>query len=290
MLNLNAHCHSATLHTPHIPPRFASIALVRCPFRPLHCTELFNKMSADVVAPLETAVSAEEIAKKIGTPADDVSVAMSVMSPFAKTSKKYAWPSIYDEIDEMLECCILTYPVADLRRMAREGTLSNSEVVSKLPISATKCVDAIASNLCAFKKSGASSKANASAASGDDKASTVAATAAQFCALPSGDGKIANADKAADESYAVRLDALKALHARQRAAKAEGKVFSVSSANYIAFSDDSTAKDELCYSVSVDRLRKRVTVCFRGASSDSAWATGEAWMKTMRNPGEFYMY
>lgn len=97
MLNLNAHCHSATLHTPHIPPRFASIALVRCPFRPLHCTELFNKMSADVVAPLETAVSAEEIAKKIGTPADDVSVAMSIMSPFAKTSKKYAWPSIYDK-------------------------------------------------------------------------------------------------------------------------------------------------------------------------------------------------
>lgn len=241
-------------------------------------------MSADVVAPLETAVSSEEIAQKIGTPADDLSVAMTIMSPFAKTSKEYAWPSVYDEIDEMLECCILTYPVADLRRMAREGTLTNSEIVSKLPISATRCVDAIASNLDAFKK-----PKPANTASGDDNASTVAATAAQFCSLPSGSEKAAVADKAADESYVVRLDALKALHARQLAAKAKGEVFSVSSANYISFSDESTAKDELCYSVSVDRDRKRVTICFRGASSDSAWATSEAWMKTMRNPGKNFI-
>ena len=241
-------------------------------------------MSADVVAPLETAVSSEEIAQKIGTPADDLTVAMSIMSPFAKTSKEYAWPSVYDEIDEMLECCILTYPVADLRRMAREGKLTNSEIVSKLPISATRCVDAIASNLDAFKKSNPVETSTTDAVSGDDNASTVAATAAQFCPLPSSDG---TTDKAADESYAVRLDALKALHARQLAAKAQGEVFSVSSANYIAFSDDSTAKDELCYSVSIDRDRKRVTVCFRGASSDSAWATSEAWMKTMRNPGKY---
>ena len=241
-------------------------------------------MSADVVAPLETAVSSEEIAQKIGTPADDLTVAMSIMSPFAKTSKEYAWPSVYDEIDEMLECCILTYPVADLRRMAREGKLTNSEIVSKLPISATRCVDAIASNLDAFKKSNPVETSTTDAVSGDDNASTVAATAAQFCPLPSSDG---TTDKAADESYAVRLDALKALHARQLAAKAQGEVFSVSSANYIAFSDDSTAKDELCYSVSVDRDRKRVTVCFRGSSSDSDWATSEAWMKTMRNPGKY---
>ena len=244
-------------------------------------------MSADVVAPLETAVSSEEIAQKIGTPADDLSVAMSIMSPFAKTSKEYAWPSVYDEIDEMLECCILTYPVADLRRMAREGKLTNSDIVSKLPISATRCVDAIASNLDAFKKPSPEKDSKTSAASGDDNASTIAATAAQFCALPSSNGTTADADKAADESYAVRLDALKALHARQLSAKAQGEVFSVSSANYIAFSDDSTAKDELCYSVSIDRDRKRVTVCFRGASSDSAWATSEAWMKTMRNPGKY---
>lgn len=243
-------------------------------------------MSADVVAPLQTAVSSEEIAQKIDTPADDLSVAMTIMSPFAKTSKEYAWPSVYDEIDEMLECCILTYPVADLRRMAREGKLTNSKIVSQLPMSATRCVDAIASNLGAFKKPNASEKSKTSAASGDDNASTIAATAAQLCALPSSNGTAVDADKAADESYAVRLDALKALHARQLAAKAQGQVFSVSSANYIAFSDDSTAKDELYYSVSVDRDRKRVTVCFRGASADSAWATSEAWMKTMRNPGK----
>lgn len=249
---------------------------------------LFRKMSADFVVPLETAASAEEIERKIGTAADDISIAMTIMSPFSKTSKEFVWPSVYDEIDEMLECCILTYPIADLRSMARKGTLSNGEIVSKLPISATRCVDAIAANLGAFKKPDPVSKAGTNAdTTGDDNASTVAATASKFCALASGGGKTEEADKAADESYAVRLDALKALHARQLAAKAEGKAFSVSSADYVAFSDESTAKDELCYSVSVDKDRKRVTVCFRGASSDSAWATSEAWMKAMRNPGTF---
>lgn len=262
-------------------------------------------MSADVVAPLETAMSAEETKQKIDQPSDEISVAMTIMSPFVTTSKEFQWPSIYEEIDEMLEACILTYPVADLRALARENKLKN-DCVSKLPLSSVQCVDAIAGNLDAFKKpeptkpeAEAKSEAtptdekatdthaaDAAVTADPDDASAIAISASRFCPPAPPTPKEEEPDKSADESFVVRLDALKALHARQLKAKSEGRPFAVSHSNYIAFSDDST-KDEMAYAVSVDKNRQRVTICFRGSASDTKWATSETWMKTFRNPGEY---
>jgi len=63
-------------------------------------------------------------------PSDDVCV-----SPFIKyNSDGYRWPDLFSELDECLEACILIFPLAELRKMARAGELENPSRILALPL------------------------------------------------------------------------------------------------------------------------------------------------------------
>jgi len=56
------------------------------------------------------------------------------ISPFVKyESDGYVWPDLYSEIDEIMECCVLLNPLVELRRLARQGTLPQDEIM-RLPL------------------------------------------------------------------------------------------------------------------------------------------------------------
>jgi hypothetical protein len=47
------------------------------------------------------------------------------IGPFIAYEDGYAWPDLFTEIDEMLESNIVIYPLAELRRKARENDIDN---------------------------------------------------------------------------------------------------------------------------------------------------------------------
>ena len=153
------------------------------------------------------------------------------ISPFVKyESDGYVWPDLYSEIDEMMECCVLLYPLVDLRRLARQNELTGHKILN-LPITlevAMKAVEKYKQKLL---------------------------------------------DTFTDE---VSIKTLAA--AKQRAET------HLSPTTIVAI-DDEFEKEELVYSVQVNGLRKRVTVCFRGSKTKTDWANNfEVYFKEISNP------
>jgi len=58
------------------------------------------------------------------------------ISPFLVYEDGYAWPDLYSEVDEMLECCVLLHPLVELRRLARAGELPQEQVL-RIPLTRT---------------------------------------------------------------------------------------------------------------------------------------------------------
>lgn len=52
------------------------------------------------------------------------------LSPFVKyEADGFIFPDLYSEIDEMMECCVLLYPLVELRRLARQGRLPQEKIM-----------------------------------------------------------------------------------------------------------------------------------------------------------------
>jgi hypothetical protein len=61
----------------------------------------------------------------------------------------YVWPNLYIEMDEMLEACILTYPLTELRRLARQHKIGNPDAEAKiltLPLTHEQVMDVVIEN------------------------------------------------------------------------------------------------------------------------------------------------
>lgn len=69
-----------------------------------------------------------------------------LISPFVKYQDGYKWPDLFTEIDECLETCVLVYPLADLRRMARANEVDNPNKILKLPLTHAKVMDFVEMN------------------------------------------------------------------------------------------------------------------------------------------------
>ena len=60
------------------------------------------------------------------------------ISPFIKYNENgYTWPDLFTEVDECLEACVLIYPLAELRRLARANLVENAEKILSLPLTRT---------------------------------------------------------------------------------------------------------------------------------------------------------
>jgi len=62
--------------------------------------------------------------------------------PFIKYDDGYEYPNLYRETDDMLQACILVYPMAELRRLVRNGTLQDDTVL-KLPLTAKQVLQVV---------------------------------------------------------------------------------------------------------------------------------------------------
>lgn len=68
------------------------------------------------------------------------------VSPFIAYNDDYQWPDLYTELDECLESCILIYPLAELRRLAREGKLDRPEKILQVPLTHAEVMDFVIAN------------------------------------------------------------------------------------------------------------------------------------------------
>ena len=177
--------------------------------------------------------------KKVLVPKGDL------ISPFFLSEKGYRWPDLYSEIDEMIETTTLIYPLAELRRMARDGkVLFGREKILATPLTHEDVVQVVEAN----RKE-----------------------------LESMDAQILR------DFYFDVLKTLEE-RSMMHVADDKEKALSLSPSTIVAF-DDEFEMEELVYMVDVNHKRKRVTVCFRGSVTKKDWATDyEIFMKEVDNP------
>lgn len=170
-------------------------------------------------------------------------------SPFMKyEGDGYEYPTLYEECDEMLQACILVYPMADLRRLVREGVIEDTDgMILKLPLTATQVIQAV------------------------EKYKDVLVDTNAF-------GQEFHVDilKAVEERQMYTV--------REKGASPEIHDDNLESSILVAF-DDEFEKEELVYAIAVNPVRKRITVVFRGSITKTDWATNmETSMKEVPNP------
>jgi hypothetical protein len=78
---------------------------------------LFQPLKGDDEVP-KKAVAVKDNSAKKETDDDEY------ISPFIAYDDGYQWPDVFSELDEMIENCILIYPLVELRRKARAKELS----------------------------------------------------------------------------------------------------------------------------------------------------------------------
>lgn len=64
-------------------------------------------------------------------------------SPFIAYNDGYTFPNLYQETNDMLQASVLVYPMAELRRLAREGILEDVPHILQLPQTATQVLQAV---------------------------------------------------------------------------------------------------------------------------------------------------
>lgn len=228
------------------------------------------------------------------------------LSPYVKyESDGYRWPDLYTELDEMLEPNILIYPLAELRRLAREmkqqagmdeQNQSKKETKKKNKKN-RKGADADAAMLM-------SAKADQLAAS-----LKLPLTHTQIMNVIEQNRKLLEDTKFGKEFYVQVLKAAeernmtlsKDSDKRKKEESSGSKPTSKEDSSFdapirppprrvllpetiIAF-DDEFEQEELVYMVDVSHRRRRVTVTFRGSVTKLDWATDfQIWMKEVDNP------
>ena len=165
----------------------------------------------------------------------------------------YKWPNLFEEADAMLQASLLIYVYADLRRLAREGKLSEgaNEKVFDLPMPALTCMSIIEQN------------EEALARWNDEK-----------------DIKICR-------------EALRAIHERTEITEqglelAQGVEHIMSMSTLEHFSDTKSEK-ELVFAIGVDRWYRRITVAFRGSVTTNDFLT-DACISMVDRPNPVYEF
>lgn len=177
----------------------------------------------------------------------------SFKSPFEEGA--YAWPNLFEEAEEMLQASMLIYPLAKLRQLAKDNVIRPPEKILDLPITAIHAVELVEENATEIAK------------------------------------------EMGDESTEMLKSAMTMMHLRYQAMKVEENkskgLFSFlaqspapsvpPSAMLVAFGDNN-ATNELVYGVAIDSGRKRITVAFRGSTTNQDFLTdASVSMKTEEN-------
>lgn len=174
------------------------------------------------------------------------------LSPFSSYQDGYKWPNLYEEVDEMMEQCILIWPMAELRQRYREHKVEDtSGSIMKLPLTSKEIAQVIDDNVRLFAK---------------------------FTAERS--------DRPRNDIIMEKLDTIHRRRQRQRDLNIARSGVTRELNNFtILHLDDRSDSEELVYWMALDHKRRRLTVTFRGAGTKMDWVTAsEIYMKEVSNP------
>ena len=193
-----------------------------------------------------------------------------LIDPFVAYKDGYEWPNLYSELQDMLEACILIYPLAELRRKAREeadkGIVpqnidSTSSIkptslqrVLIMPLTHKQVMDVVDANKSILEDTRFGHTEDE-----DDEISAITSP-------PAGGDRIGNSFH-----YHTLLEA-------------QYKNNNMTPCSIVAV-DDEYEEQELVYSVQVNHIKKRITICFRGSVTKLDWATNfQTYMNDVPNP------
>ena len=169
------------------------------------------------------------------------------MSPFVAYEDGYEWPDLYSEVSEMFETCALIYPLAELRKMAREQPIFGRELILSTPLTHEQVMGVVEANRQELIKTDKQF--------GEDFYFDI------LMMCEERDMLITSVDDSDKRETGVLIPA-----------------------SIVAF-DDEFEQEELVYMITVNHVRKRVTVCFRGSVTKMDWTVDfEMYMKKVENP------
>ena len=165
----------------------------------------------------------------------------------------YKWPNLFEEADAMLQASLLIYVYADLRRLARDGKLSegSNTKVFDLPMPALTCMSII-------------EQSEEELARWND-----------------------------EKDIKICREALRAIHERTEITEqglelAQGVEHIMSMSTLEHFSDANSEK-ELVFAIGVDRWYRRITVAFRGSVTAIDFMT-DACISMVDRPNPVYEF
>lgn len=185
----------------------------------------------------------------------------------------FLWSDAYTECDEMLESCVLTYLLAELRSLVRLGEATpKTEAVLDMPLSAKDLMRLVNTNqhlLARGLKHSTNSEPAQKASFNQELLKTTDERSMRI--------KRANKQRNKNLEPPTKEENI-----------TQGKPI-ISPSMYVAFDDD-FKKEELYYSVAVNHISRRIAVCFRGSVvSNVDWATDfDTSMKEVKNPTKMH--
>jgi len=156
----------------------------------------------------------------------------------------YCWPNLYEEADEMLQAAMLIYPFAKLRQMAKERIIKSPEKILDLPITAIHALELVEENSLEIAKE-----------MGDDSPEMLKSAMMMM-----------------DQRYAEMKAESKKSGVLSFLRESRPPPSTPPSIMMVAFGDKN-AMNELVYGIAIDSGRKRITLAFRGSTTNQDFLT-----------------
>jgi len=202
----------------------------------------------------------------------------------AASSRSDSGPSLFQEIDEAMNMCVLTYTLTMLRRLVREGKIKRGqEAIMRLPVSLDEADELVLEQKHHLTLSKYSEDKRAFAnivktlsdreyyRSHSRPSSPLSPLASPRRSRSQSDGRSGSRSGSRPFGRLSDIRPPATVH--------------VSSSFITSFGKESTCNG-LVYGISVDIDRRVVTLCFRGAETDVDWAplNTDVYMMDMSNP------
>lgn len=195
-------------------------------------------------------------------------------------------PSLFEEIDEAINMCTLTYTLTMLRRLVREGKIKHKQgEIMHLPLSLEEANELVLEqkhNLTLSKYSENKRVFTQIVKTLSDREFYLSHTVPNS---PTGSPRLPRFSSPLSERSDSRLSGSRSSSSNSRSIDRPPATVKISTSFITAFGGEKT-KNGLVYSISVNIERKVVTLCFRGAETDVDWAplNTDVFMKEISNP------
>jgi len=213
-----------------------------------------------------------------------------MMSPFLAYDDGYTFPNIYAEMHEMIGANILIYPLAELRRFAREGVALLGPPIDKLPTASKNIVKTYKANRQLVEACGLNKKLNSMILSTADDREAVAEQERMLIEeddLWMLDHQSNRRDEDASDVVTVSVGDDSSTSTTFISSEDAWGLDPLDNSKVLAIEDRHMRLKGLVYMVQLDPCRRRIVLAFRGSVTDTNWVTGfQSDVKSIPNPNK----